>query len=226
VVGTINLRPGAPDLGPYHTPAEWWDVAFWNKSVDRIYTYGSFNIAPLVIGPVGQLTLDFDSGNISATGPSPPQQLLLATDSTGFVPEHRGPAVQKGDLTLYRTPPPYRAQWATQWVDEDGWTLAGHTIRLRVYGGRGLPAGAAQVGIALRAAADGPHRYTLTYDGVTKKRVVRDRRLERLEICTPSSGHTDVQLRVPGGVHMGYRSVGVQLLRIQTQATGKPCRTS
>jgi hypothetical protein len=222
VVGPVNARAGRPIADPLVNLGEWWDLAFWNESVDRIYRFGDYNVDALVIGPIGQLSLDFGSGALSANTAQQSRQLVLATSDVRFAPEYRGSPVRHGDATLYRTPLPYRAGWATRGVDDDGTTHVGRDAVVRVFGDRGAPTARTRVRILLSAliGAGRSHRYTVTSQGVTKERRVRTSQSEQLEVCVPASGHADVTLRVHG------RASGLRILQIDTRPTRARCRTT
>jgi hypothetical protein len=223
VESTINSRAGQPVTDTFLDSAVWWDLEFWNKSVDRVYEYGSTNVLPLA--PVQYMTLDFATGAMHVGGPTPPPNLVLAASETRWAPESRGAPEQHGDLTLYHTPLPYRAAWADQGVDGDGWTQEGRPMVLRLYARRGAGAERWNVRMLMRGGPDGSARpYTLTGDGLRRRGVASNpARNLRFERCVLAGGHADVTLRVKGGTRVGPRVLGLQLLALQAASTGRPC---
>jgi hypothetical protein len=223
VVGTVNERAGQPLTDPFVNVAEWWDLAFWNGSVDHLYRFGEYNSDALLTAPIGQITLDFGSGDLHASDREPPRQLVLATGDVRFAPQHQGAIVRHGDVTLYRTPLPYRAAWGTQDVEDDGTTRFGRAAVVRVYASQGEPTARTRVSIRVShiAGAGRSHRYTVTSEGVTKLRRVRAIKSERSEVCVPAGGHADVALRAQGGTASGLR-----IVQIETRPTGERCRAS
>jgi hypothetical protein len=223
VAGPVNERGDQPLADPLVNLAEWWDVSFWNKSVDRVYQFDGYNLDQLVIGPTAPLTLDFGSGALASGIGNPPPQLLLATGDVRFAPEYTGTPVRNGDLTLYRTPLPYRAAWATQGIADDGSTRLGRSVVVRVFARQGAPTTRTRVVMAVhRVPGEGrSHRYTVTTDGVTRLRKMGSSKTDVSEVCVPAGGNADVTLRPQGGT-----ASGVRIIRIQTQPTNERCRAS
>jgi hypothetical protein len=221
VVGPINERAGQPLADPLANLADWWDLAFWNESINRIYRLDDYSVDALVVGPVAQLSLDYATGAVSENSGHPPRQLVLATGEVRFAPEHEGSPVRHGDTTLYRTPLPYRAAWATQGVDDDGSTRLGRPAVVRVFAPRGEQTALTRVSIRVsHVPGEGrSHRFTVTSHGVTKLRRFRAIRTERLDVCVRAGGHAEVTLRPQGGTVSGLR-----ILQIDTRPTGERCR--
>jgi hypothetical protein len=177
------------------------------------------------MGPIHSLTLDFASGALRGASDQAPRQLVLATTDVRFAPEHQG-SLARGDLTLYRTPLPYRADWATRNVAPDGWTDADRLTIVRLYARRGARAERREVQIRLHGGNDvgGPRRVTISAPGVNRKRVIRDTATERVDICVPAGGHADVTLDVHGRTRLSpSRVVGLRLLRIASSPRASAC---
>lgn len=98
----------------------WWDAELWNKSVDRCHVFDPDDNVSL--GPLRQMSLDYATGDVDTAGRADPRYLLLSTSDVRFAPQYLGSPIAGGDLTLYRTPLPYRAAWASHGVSPDGWT--------------------------------------------------------------------------------------------------------
>jgi hypothetical protein len=227
VQGAINSRGGQPISEPYLNSLAWWDLEFWNRSVDRAYSFGTRSDDGLT--PVRLLSLDYASGALHASGGPPPRQLVVASSDVRFAPEYKGAPVSHGDLTLYRTPLPYRASWATRGVDEDGWTHAGDRVVLRVYARRDARGELVRVRMLLGAGAQvgGPRSYTLSGPGVRRNGIVRTTAAEQFDVCPRGGRHTDVRLDVHGGTRLpDRRLVGLRLLLIQATPTGHPCASA
>ena len=229
VEGPINSRSGVPFFNPYVDRATWWELEFWNRSVDRVYRLGTHGGEDLTIGPIRTLSLDFATGAMKASGGSPPHHLIVASSDVRFAPEFRERPVSHGDMTLYRTPVPYRADWASQGIAQDGWTEAGRPAVVRVYARRGQAAELRRLRILLHGGADigGPRRYTLSGAGPARSRIVRDTVDEQVDVCVPRGGHVDVALNVHGRTALGPRRVvGLRVLSINTRPLGRTCRAT
>jgi hypothetical protein len=221
MVGPVNERGGQPVSDPLINLAEWWDVSFWNETVNHLYRFGDYNADALVTAPIDQILLDFPSGALRASGTHPPPQLLLASGDVRFAPQYTGTPVQHGDTTLYRTPRPYRAAWATKGVADDGTTRLGRPVVVRVYAQRVAQAKTRTrlVMSVFHVPGEGrSHRYTVTADGVSRLRKMGDSKTDVSDVCVPARGHSDVTLRPQGGT-----ASGVRIIRIQTQPTNEPC---
>jgi hypothetical protein len=226
VQGVINSRRGVPFFNTFVDRAVWWDVEFWNKSVDRFYRLDEGAGHDLTMGPIHPLTLDFASGDIRGAGDRPPKQLVVVATDARFAPEHQGSPVRSNDLALYRTPLPYRADWATRNVAPDGWSEAGRSTIIRLYARRRARAEHREVRILLHGGADvgGPRRVTISAPGISRQRVVRDTSTERIGVCVPAGGHADVTLDVQGRTRLSRRRVvGLRILQIQSTTPGRSC---
>jgi dolichyl-phosphate-mannose-protein mannosyltransferase len=219
----VSGSTGVVEVGPVFNSIASWDLEFWNPSVDRVYRLDRVgdNLTPIRL-----LSLNFNSGALDASGGRPPSQLVVSAREVRFAPEYRGSPVSRDGFTLYRTPVPYRAGWATRGIDEDGWTVAGQRVVLRVYARRGTGPELRRVRILLGGGEDikKPRRYTLTGNGLRTDRVLRTNVDEQFDVCPPAGGHADVTLHVHGRTRLGARNVGLRVLLIQARSTGRSCR--
>jgi hypothetical protein len=217
----VTGSTGAVESGPIAENVRWWDLEFWNKSIDRVYRFGDHR-------GFQPLRLQFGSGTLIAGGGRPPQHLVLASSNVRFAPEHQGAPMRFGGFTLYRTPVPYRAAWATEGVDEDGWTRAGRTSVVRVYADRGRSAASLRrIRIVLGGGANiaRPRGYTLTANSRARRGIVHANRIEQIDVCPPPGGHTDVTLRVHGHTQLSPgQLVGLRVLSIEDQPVRRSCR--
>jgi hypothetical protein len=226
VEGVINSRAEMPVWYTFANAAIWWELEFWNRSVDRVYRFGDRVGDDLTLGPIEPLSLDYASGGLHAGGRQPPRQLVLSTTDVRFAPEYRGSPVRHGDLTLYRTSLPYRADWASKNVREDGWTQAGRLAVVRLYARRDQPSELRRLRIILHGGADvgGPRRYTITGPRLRRTSVVRDNRSEQIDVCVPAGGHADVALAVHGRTRLGpHLVVGLRLLLVESRPMRGAC---
>ena len=113
--------------------AFWWDLEFWNKSVDRsAWVPGQYGWTPATFP---KLELHFDrTGRASV---SPPGDVAQAIGDARF---HIAGTVLLNDRGVFLVQPeqPWRADWLTTGLYDDGWTkphAAGH-IRVFAYPGQ------------------------------------------------------------------------------------------
>jgi hypothetical protein len=220
----ISGSAGVVEVGPVFNSIPSWDLEFWNRSVDRVYRLDRTGDA---LTPIQLLTLNFDSGALTASGGRPPPHLVVANSEIRFAPQYRGAPVSRQGFTLYDTPVPYRADWASKGLTVDGWTPAGQTIVVRVYGRRGVDAQQRRLRVVLGTGTEihGPRRFTLTGNGHARRGLVRSEATGQLDMCPPPGGHTDARLRVRGNTRLPSGDmVGLRVLRIQTTPTGRSCR--
>ena len=112
----------------WSSAAYWWDLEFWNESVDRAaglpgqfeWTPSSFPKLALRFGPQGLANI------------SPPGDVVQAVGDTRF---HLAGTVvlNNRNAFLVRPDQPWRADWSTSGLYDDGWTRPGSTARIYVY---------------------------------------------------------------------------------------------
>jgi len=89
-----------------------WQTEFWNRSLDKVFTVGPPEPAPLAETPAA---LDPGTGLIAAPGPVPYAVVPSTLDLAGTLLELRPP------LALYRVAPPLRLAGRLDGVYRDGW---------------------------------------------------------------------------------------------------------
>ena len=209
----------------------WWDVEFWNRSVDEILVgpEGRFSYS---VPPSRELGLDFATGTVPGTADAHAYLVVAAGDPRFRLagPRH---AANLG-LEVIAVERPYRAVWATRGLELDGWTRPGRPATIRVYAEPDAPDTLAEVSVQL-AAPPGPARYTIDAAGARRADDLGAgaTRVEVLEVCPPAGGHADISIvsdraaSVPGpplGPDPGpSRAVGVSVGSIQVVRTRRPC---
>jgi hypothetical protein len=119
-----------PSWGP--NAILWWDVEFWNRSVDAAYVIGStWDYAPF---PHTQLRIDPRSGVVRGTEHAPPYVVMSQTDARFGLAAISTPGVNYG-LQILSVDRPYRATWFSSGLDPDGWTEPGRIASVHVIGG-------------------------------------------------------------------------------------------
>jgi hypothetical protein len=109
-------------------PAYWWDLEFWNASVDRSagipgmfeWTPSTFPKLALALDPLGRASI------------SRPGYVVQAVGDTRF--HLMGTVIiNNRDVFLVRPIEPWRADWSTSGLYDDGWTRPGTIAQIHVY---------------------------------------------------------------------------------------------
>lgn len=201
----------------------WWDIQFWNRSVDRVFSFRE----NATWSPFGseELEMDARTGELS-TEQEPPPWLLTAEHAIDFSP--RGSLVATaGEGALWRLDEGFRAAWVSSGIAQDGWTVGtGSGARgsaIRVFG-RDAPR-AHKVSITVSANERG--RVPVTILG--GPRPVRGRAFSgtpstlSTTLCVPAGGFSEARIRAPDGRITGDRTVGVRVLDVEVQELERTC---
>ncbi len=170
----------------------WWDLEFWNKSVDRSAGVpGQFEWTP---NTFPKLDLHFDATGRASV--SPPGYVAQSVSDTRF---QIAGTVVTNDRGLFLVEPedPWRAAWVTTGLYDDGWTKPRTPARIRVfaYPGQGTavtrtltvyvraPEGVASRSFSLRSRNGDA-------DGIAgSNEVTAD-----ISVCVPRSGFADIRI--------------------------------
>jgi len=108
--------------------AYWWDLEFWNKSVDR--TVGIPRHFEWTPNTFPKLAIRFDRTGRASVSP-----LGYVAQSVGDARFHIAGSVVTNDrgLFLVKAEQPWRADWLTTGLYDDGWTKPHETARIRVF---------------------------------------------------------------------------------------------
>ncbi|MFL5955406.1 MAG: hypothetical protein ACJ76I_15000 [Gaiellaceae bacterium] len=226
----VTIVPSPVVSGDYWSSAAyWWDAEFWNVSVTRSAGIpGEFEWTPSTFP---KLALTFDS--LGRSSVSPPGGVVQAVGDTRF---HLAGTVVTNNRGVFLVDPerPWRADWTTDGLYDDGWTKPGETAHIRVYAypgqnravTRSLTVSAfAPSGVTSRAISVGPAQATAGSNEVTVEATV----------CVPPNGSAAVPVAATGTstiypdpktiVTFGQaRDAGVQISRIYLSgAIGADC---
>jgi hypothetical protein len=199
---------------PRDTPAYWWEAELWNKDVDRVLRVnGGTTFSPF---PSDGLTVDFRRGLLR--GPAPSRFLVLSGSEKRFQIVEQRRLVNASALQLVQVDRPYRLRWAARGITPDGWTVAGRSATIRVYGS--ADAGLRRVVVVLAASkrAALPLDFTLRGAGQERAGWVDPggaRPPVRIKTCVPANGFVDLTLKTHGSVRIpDGRLVGLHLDRV------------
>lgn len=145
-----------PDWG--RAALQWWDVEFWNRSVDRVFVIdGRWEYAPL---PHRELKPDPLTGVIAGTEHAPEYVVAAASDSRFHLVSAQ--LFRNYELDVLRVERPYRALWVSTGLDPDGWIRPGRHASIRVFWQPGHPTELVNVDVQLIDIAGSAHvkRYT------------------------------------------------------------------
>ena len=178
--------------------AFWWDLEFWNRSIE--YEAGVPNeFSGTPPGSFPKLTLKFDP-RTGRANINPDAFVLQAVGESRFhiagAPRTTGRGI---DLDLPERP--WRAEWVSSGLYDDGWTRPDRTARIRVFSNPGQHG---RVNRALTLAMSGPpgapDRDVLIHsnDGTLRGLVGPRGATQHVDVCVPANGFADITVRVRG----------------------------
>ena len=108
----------------------WWDVEFWNAAVERDAIYdGAYSWTPSTF-PKESLLFDPTTGAANA---SPSDYVVQAVADARFHIAAASTVLNYRGALLVRPEEPWRADWVTSGLYEDGWTIRGVPAKLKVF---------------------------------------------------------------------------------------------
>ena len=176
----------------------WRDYQYWNASIDRnvelprgVFTYSSFWFPKVYWG------FDPRTGraDVSLT------RYVLEADQESRFRVSGKEIVGVGGLKLIDAARPWRTDWLSSGLYDDGWTRPGVTARVRVFATpnqhgavlRGLTFGVrAPGGVASRPFVLSSNQ------GVVRGSATGDTAFPAIHVCVPAGGFADVRLRASG----------------------------
>jgi len=200
----------------------WWDIQFWNGSVDRVFSFRE----NVTWTPFGREELQMDALTGELRTQEAPEWLVTARHAIDFRPRGRLVATA-GEVALWRVDPGFRAAWASSGIAQDGWTV-----------GTGSPARESAIRVFGRDAARA-QKVTLTVSANERGRVpvailgglrpVRGRAFSgtpstlSTTLCVPAGSFSEARIRAPEGTITGERTVGVRVLDVEVQELERTC---
>jgi hypothetical protein len=196
----------------------WWDVEFWNRSVDRAYVGGdTWDYAPF---PHRQLRVDPQTGIVAGTEDAPEYVVTAASDARLRITGSR--IAQNYGLDVLHVARPWQVDWTTSGLDPDGWTRPGRPAAVHVFAPRSQDV---QVEVQLTRADELVGNVWSDAGVVT---VVREL------VCVPISGsiavalpskpvQTAPPLPLGPGKEQGPRRAGLRVGAVALHPSGKPC---
>ena len=235
--GEVTLVPYPTIPGDYWgSVGSWWDLEFWNASAERAgYYAGQFEQTPSTF-PKLHLRFNRASG---AANVSPTQWVAQSAKETRF--RISGPVrAEKFNVLLVNATRPWRTDWLTFGLTDDGWTRPGVPARIRVFAAPGQRTAVSRtLSLAVRAPESAPRAQFTVRSSVASwqdDEANTGTVVGTIRVCVPRTGYTDVSVSTPlvaqtyGDMRdansFGFeRRLGVFLSSIAlADEIGQPCR--
>jgi hypothetical protein len=175
----------------------WWDVEFWNAAVDRDGVRSSaYSWTPSTF-PKENLTFDPTTGGANA---SPSDYVVQAVADARFHIAAAETVLNFRGAWLVRAAQPWRADWVTSGLFEDGWTRPGAVARIKVFAKPG------QTTPVLRYVTLGVEAPTYTQHAAIDVSSNADHWHEdpldvetthQVAVCVPTKGFAEISIRSP-----------------------------
>jgi len=175
----------------------WWNIEFWNASVQREAVYqGGLSWTPETF-PKTSLSFDRSTGraNVSSS-----DYIAQADRETRFRIAGK-PAAEYRGVLLIDTEKPWRAQWLTFGLYDDGWTEPGIVARIRIFAAPEQTEPVVRyLTISVSTATDVDKRafHLVSNMGDWRGQAVRERTSTQVPVCVPARGFADVRLGTRG----------------------------
>ena len=233
----VTLVPYPTIPGDYWgSVGSWWDLEFWNTSAARAAYYpGEFEETPSTF-PKLHLRFDRASG---AANMSPTAWVAQSAKETRF--RISGPArAEKYNVVLVKAARPWRTDWLSFGLTDDGWTRPGLPARIRIFAAPGQRTAVSRtLALAVRPPESSPRtRFTVRSNVASWQddEANRGTVVGAIRVCVPRTGYTDVRISTPLAAQtygdmsdvnsFGFdRQLGVFLSSIAlADEIGAPCR--
>lgn len=193
----VTAIPFPTLVGDYFASAAfWWDAEFWNASVNRTAGVpGAFEWTPSTFPK-----LDLHLDRLGRASISPPGDVLQALGDTRF---HLAGSVVLLNRGAFLVEPerPWRADWSTTGLFDDGWTRPDVVAHIHVYPYPGQSGPATRMVTVSLFAPPGvvsrPFRLSSNLGAATGA-AGENEVSQQLAVCVPSSRSADVELSVSG----------------------------
>jgi hypothetical protein len=179
----------------------WRDIEFWNRSVQRNAEYPSSGQYAYTGVWFPKTTLRINRATGAIDTPLAPNVVQAVTDSRLRVAGDV--KVQTPEVFLIRTARPWRAQWITTGLYDDGWMKPHTPARIRIYAVPGQRRPLTHILSLQLKAPDGvttrPFAVTTNIDSVRGKVTSSaTTSVNVIRVCVPPRGYTSAIVRAPG----------------------------
>lgn len=189
------------------TAAYWWDIEFWNRSVVRAVYYGGKYAEIQSTFP--RLGLRFDP-KTGLANTSPTRYVAQSDRETRF--RFHGPTVTvTRDVRLIDAGPRWRADWLSSGLDDDGFTVPGRPVSVRIFSAPGQTAPKMRYVSFQLQAGDAPESATITSGAGswTAKLAPNAETFQDTMVCVPPHGYATIRLAAQGTAQV-YGDMGTK----------------
>ena len=176
--------------------AYWWNVEFWNESVQRAATYEQAFTGTPETFPTTELTFDRITGRANV---SPSRYAIQGIAETRFRLAGAELGQDRG-VALIAVDRPWRAAWLAFDLYRDGWTVPKVVGKIRVFAAPGQTQPKMRfLTISVRGPNDVPPR-TFRIESNTSNWAAEageQPTSKQISVCVPARGFADVQVHAP-----------------------------
>ncbi len=176
--------------------AYWWNVEFWNTSVQRAAVYESAFTGTPETFPTIQLSFDRSTGRANV---SPSDYIVQGVSETRFRLAGRVLGEDRG-VALVKTAKPWRAEWLAFDLYRDGWTIPRMAGTIRVFAAPGQTQPTMRfLTLSVRGPWDVPARSfrVISNAGDWHARTDRKGTSNQIPVCVPPRRFADVRIVAP-----------------------------
>jgi hypothetical protein len=176
--------------------AYWWNVEFWNTSVQRAAVYETAFTGTPETFPTIELTFDRSTGRANV---SPSDYLVQGVAETRFRIAGRVLGEDRG-AALVETEKPWRAEWLAFDLYRDGWTIPKVVGKIRVFSAPGQTQPTMRfLTLGVRGPRDIPARSFRVVSNASDWRAKTNWKgtSNQIPVCVPARGFADVRVIAP-----------------------------
>jgi hypothetical protein len=176
--------------------AYWWNVEFWNASVQRAVTYEQAFTGTPETFPQTELTFDRTTGRANV---SPSVYAVQGIAETRFRLAGTELGQDRG-VALIAVDRPWRAAWLAFDLYRDGWTVPKAVGKIRVFAAPGQTAATMRfLTISVRGPNDVPPRPFRVESNTSNwaAKAGEQPTSKQISVCVPARGFADVQVHAP-----------------------------
>jgi hypothetical protein len=177
--------------------AYWWNIEFWNASVQRAAVYqGALSWTPSTF-PKTTLRFDPSTGRANVS----PSKYLAQSDRETRFRIAGTPRAQYRGVVVIDARKPWHADWMTFGLYDDGWTKPGVVARIRIFA---APEQTKPLARYLTVSVWSPREiagravHVSSNMGDWRAEAVPEGASKQLPVCVPTGGFADVRLRTRG----------------------------
>jgi hypothetical protein len=182
------------------TQQSWRDLEFWNKSIRYSVHYPTPDVYADAVSWFPNNPLAFNPRTGYASHTWSPYVVQSVTETRFRIAGNV--QVQGATMMLIDADIPWRTNWLTYGLYDDGWTKPGRTVRVRVFSAPGQ-GGARTRTLSFQIQAPptvSSRPFTITSNLATVHGVATntDTAFENVNICVPAHGYAEAELEVAG----------------------------